>query len=355
MKVYWAKVWTDILGDVKLTRAARKGAKGLELLPWIIVFAKSCDAEGALVVGGEPAEAEDIAPLIPGVTTEYVVTALQSLLDVGVLVRDEGGVVALAKWEQRNESPPSAGAAAVKARVAKHRRKKRGVDAPEVGKPAAPAEVTPAPVAVSVVAPIQVDPYADHIADFHHAGRRVETAKIVTEVVTPLVTAPVTPVVTPPVVTRQREEVRDKSKERTTGEPPSATPAVTPPPEPKPVTLVTQCGEAWSEVLGAANYGRVGEAVKKVRRTFADATDAEILSVFTFYVRWCEAVPGEAKFANPQEWAAKYAVWKRRFDKASGSVSRARVQETQATRKSSASAAVEGATRDHALEQMGGA
>jgi hypothetical protein len=44
----WAKLYTDILSDPKLMRAARLGHEQLQLLPWFVVFAKQADDRGRL-------------------------------------------------------------------------------------------------------------------------------------------------------------------------------------------------------------------------------------------------------------------------------------------------------------------
>jgi hypothetical protein len=120
----WAKLDTDILCDPKLMRAARKGAKGLHLLPWLIAFAKEADDEGRLTVGGEPAEPEDIADLIPGVTPRMVAECIDSLSRIKVLVPD-GGALKLAAWERRSGAKPSDSKEAIRERVTAHRERKR--------------------------------------------------------------------------------------------------------------------------------------------------------------------------------------------------------------------------------------
>jgi hypothetical protein len=121
----WAKLHTDILGDPKLMRAARKGAKGLEYLPWLIAFAKGADDHGRLTVGHEPADAVDIADLVPGATSRGIRTALNALEAIGVLLRDEDGALAFARWDVRSESKPSDSPSAIAERVARHRTKLR--------------------------------------------------------------------------------------------------------------------------------------------------------------------------------------------------------------------------------------
>lgn len=121
----FVKLWTDILADPKLMRAARKGAKQLALLPWMLVFAKQADDEGRLTVNGEPAEAEDVAAAIPGITAKQVAECWVSLESMGVLVREDDAL-AFANWHERS-GKPSDGPEAINERVKRHRARKRGV------------------------------------------------------------------------------------------------------------------------------------------------------------------------------------------------------------------------------------
>lgn len=123
----YAKLWTDILGDEKLMRAARKGAKHLVILPWLFAFAKKVDDNGRLTVDGEPAEPDDISALIPGVTPRQVAACFEELERIKVLVRDDDGALCLAAWEHRSGSgsKPSDAPESVADRVRKHRQRKR--------------------------------------------------------------------------------------------------------------------------------------------------------------------------------------------------------------------------------------
>lgn len=128
----WAKLHTEILGDPKLMRAARKGARELVFLPWLIAFAKQADDSGRLTVGSEPAEAADIAPLIPGATTKAVALALASLETIGVLARDDDAL-RFTRWDVRSESKPSDSPSAIGERVKRLRDKKRKAEAVTTG------------------------------------------------------------------------------------------------------------------------------------------------------------------------------------------------------------------------------
>jgi hypothetical protein len=123
----WAKLHTDILGDPKLMRAARKGARDLIYLPWLIAFAKLADDAGRLTVGEDPAEAADIAPLIPGASVKSVAVALASLESIGILARDDGAL-RFTRWEVRSEAKPSDSASAIGERVKRFRDKQRNAD-----------------------------------------------------------------------------------------------------------------------------------------------------------------------------------------------------------------------------------
>lgn len=120
----WAKVHTDILGDRKLMRAAREGAKRLDLLPWLLAFARQAKDGGRLTVGGKAAESADIAPLIPCISEQDVTDCLTSLTEIGVLAADPDGVLRFVKWEER-QAKPSDSKEAILERVRKHRRRKK--------------------------------------------------------------------------------------------------------------------------------------------------------------------------------------------------------------------------------------
>lgn len=119
----WVKLHIDILSDEKLMRAARKGARGLELTPWLLAFAGKADDDGRLTVGAEPADADDIAHHIPCVKPAAVSACLAALLSLGVLERD-GDALRFTNWERR-AGKQSDRADAIRERVAKHRAMKR--------------------------------------------------------------------------------------------------------------------------------------------------------------------------------------------------------------------------------------
>lgn len=121
----YARLWTDILDDPKLLRAARKGLKNLDKLPWLIAFAKRADADGRLEISGEKADPADIARSIPNATERQVASGIASLLAIGILVLDHDDVPKFAAWEYRNAGKTSDSREAVAERVRKHRERKK--------------------------------------------------------------------------------------------------------------------------------------------------------------------------------------------------------------------------------------
>ena len=122
----YAKLWVDILSDPKLMRARREGAEHLVVLPWIIAFAKRADDDGALTIGGRPAEPEDIARDIPMPRAlKSVAGCLKELERIGVLVR-ETDVLRFASWEVRASEPvPGEPKSSSGERMRRHRLRKR--------------------------------------------------------------------------------------------------------------------------------------------------------------------------------------------------------------------------------------
>lgn len=121
---YWAKVSTDVLSDPKLMKAARSGAKNLEFLLWILVFAKKSDDNGRLTVGGKPAEVEDIAEGIPtskALARRGVKRCLEALLYIGVLAEEPDGALRFTRWDKRQHGKPSDTPERVASRVKAHR------------------------------------------------------------------------------------------------------------------------------------------------------------------------------------------------------------------------------------------
>ena len=121
----FAKLWVDVLGDEKLMRAARKGAKELRLLPWLIAFAKRADDDGRLTVNDEPAEPIDIAQLIPNATPRAVAAACSELETLGILVRHDDDALAFTNWGKRAGRKQGEDPDAVLDRVHRRREKRR--------------------------------------------------------------------------------------------------------------------------------------------------------------------------------------------------------------------------------------
>src|SRR5881398_2425268 len=91
----WAKVPLYWLANPRLLRAEREGHKGLDLYPWLLLFAQKADDGGRLTVGGLSAEPEDIAAQIPGNPRARASACLDSALAIGLLAKDSDGALAV--------------------------------------------------------------------------------------------------------------------------------------------------------------------------------------------------------------------------------------------------------------------
>lgn len=158
----WAKLHTDIIGDEKLMRAARKGARQLVLLPWLIAFAKKADDQGRLSVNGEPADPIDMASGFPGVTEKQVSQCISELENLGILVRD-GEFLRFGAWEKRSghdRKKPSDSPERVKERVNRHRQRSQVVEPqqpPSIVTPGVTPPVTPLKRALQRPLDVDVD------------------------------------------------------------------------------------------------------------------------------------------------------------------------------------------------------
>lgn len=125
----WVKLYTDIVDDPKLMRAARGGAPDLELLPWLLAFAGRANDNGRLTVGGEPADEWDLARGIPNATPERARRCVAVLLRLEILAPDDDGALAFTAWSARAGKPgkPSDEAPAVRERVKRHRERAKEV------------------------------------------------------------------------------------------------------------------------------------------------------------------------------------------------------------------------------------
>ncbi len=245
----WAKLHTDLLGDPKLMRAARKGAKHLALLPWLIVFAKLSDDSGRLSVGGMAADPEDIAALLPGVKPQAVAGCIQELTEIGVLVPDDDGTQRFARWEVRS-GRPSDSPASVRERVAKHRAVKQ-------------------------------------------AGKSNGNAE--SNAVT--------------VTTSNATEKRREEKRRVNGVT-SATPLSpndgTPPAASQIADVTRQAAERWQAKRGEPAYGRIGKALKPlVQKRGA----RQVLAAWDGYLVERDGKP----FATPEDFAQNYELHRRKW------------------------------------------
>lgn len=127
----WVKLWADMLGDPKLIRAERLGAKELLLLPWLLLWAARGDDDGRLTLSGVPLDPIDLARDIPGATAKRVERAICELTEIGVLTRDHDGAMRFVKWKERAGSKPSETREAWKERQQTHRLRKKeaaGID-----------------------------------------------------------------------------------------------------------------------------------------------------------------------------------------------------------------------------------
>ncbi len=140
----WAKLHTEILGEEKFMRAARKGARGLLLMPWLLAVAKRAKDGGRLTVRGEPIEYEDLELVIPGLTRELLQDALCSLVNVGTLTAVDG-VYQFVNWERRQSRPakPSDAPEATRERQRKSRSTRLLTPARESSRPVTPMSRPP--------------------------------------------------------------------------------------------------------------------------------------------------------------------------------------------------------------------
>jgi hypothetical protein len=90
---------TNAFGSPKLMQAHQGGARGIGLLPWLILQAKRIDDNGKLSAGqGIAANATTLAGGIPA-TAGDVEDSIDSFLAVGTLRRALDGVLVFANWK----------------------------------------------------------------------------------------------------------------------------------------------------------------------------------------------------------------------------------------------------------------
>lgn len=127
MPLPWIKMWLEALDDPKLTRLSL-GERGA----WwgVLKLAGKCDAGGKIISGGQGLDIDDIADALHIKTVEDR-QALESMIDKmekrGSLIWNEGHVLTVVHWEERQRIPPSSKPEAVAERVRLHReRQKKG-------------------------------------------------------------------------------------------------------------------------------------------------------------------------------------------------------------------------------------
>lgn len=271
----WAKLHTDILGDPKLMRAARKGARELIYLPWLIAFAKQANDRGRLSVGGEPADPVDISDLIPGATAKAVATALTALERIDVLGRDSDGALFFWAWEKRAETKPSDTPSAIGERVRRHREKQRNAANADGG---------------------NADSNADSIANSETPCNALqETPANATE--------------------EKRGEGEEKQKREV--HPPRAASGEESPPAAKHArasrsgqrTWLTPYAEIWKAKFGGEMP--VGPATDHLAPLRKDWGDAEVLRRWKNYI-----AVATAQYVNPARFASTWSHWNHAHDPA---------------------------------------
>ncbi len=273
----WAKVHTDIIGDKKLLRAARRGAKHLHLLPWLIVFAKAANDDGRLSVGGLPADAEDLAEGIPGVTAAMMAACCHELAAAGVevLTRDQDGAWRLAAWEKR-QAKPSAHPSRILERVRRYRDKSRK------------SRKSLSDANVQGVTP--VTPPCN--AECNAQGNAIEGEG-------------------------EGEGEREKNNygAGTTPATPLATALAALPAAPlaesasKPPTALHLLAEDWQAIIGGVpSFDRIGRTRTAIRKAHPEVGDPQIREAWQRYLR-AHVEAGRTIYANPQDFAARFRPW----------------------------------------------
>jgi len=125
MPLPWIKYWLESLDDPKLVRLplVQRGA-------WwgILGLAGKCDAEGAIVSGGEPLDLNEIAEALHIRTAEER-QALESMIEKmekrGSLAWNAGHMLTVVHWEERQRIPPSARPESIRDRVRRYRERRK--------------------------------------------------------------------------------------------------------------------------------------------------------------------------------------------------------------------------------------
>ena len=135
MPLPWMKMWLEALDDPKLTRLslAERGA-------WwgLLTLAGKCDAGGKIVSGDSGLDVDEIADALHIKTAEDR-QSLESMITKmekrGSLLWNEGHILTVVHWEERQRIPPSARPEAIAERVRRHRERREKTGNGEVVQP----------------------------------------------------------------------------------------------------------------------------------------------------------------------------------------------------------------------------
>lgn len=258
------KFYADALDDPKLRRAAKRGRKELELLPWLLLWARVHGEDGRLEVDGDAVDASLIADSLPGVTTRRVKIAIASLEAEGILTRDDDGVLAFAAWETRNESFPSDTKEARRDRKRKSRER----------------------LAAS----------ADESAE----SRAPEPSRDVTAVTSRDVTN-----VTRGEEEKEEEEEQDSRPAVVTSRPEPRPEPQPPDPPPRANSWTARLAQAWTDHVGTVNPGRLGKALKPIVARHGEELVAKAIAHYGNTLLEEERM----RFASPEDFARTARQW----------------------------------------------
>ena len=126
MPLPWIKMWLEALDDPKLTRLslAERGAW------WALLklTGKCGDAGGRILSGGKGLDLEEIVDALHIKTSEdrqSLESMLAKMEERGSLMWNEGHILTVVHWEERQRIPPSARPEAVAERVRQHRKSRK--------------------------------------------------------------------------------------------------------------------------------------------------------------------------------------------------------------------------------------
>jgi len=134
MSGLFVKWYLDALSDPVIARAARNGAKKLEMLPWLMAWAKRANDDGRLTINGDPATPLDIAETMSiRPKAGEVERALAELMAVGLVVRDDDGAFRLSEWSRQSAKPSDS-----REQTAERKRRQRERERHEQSSPVTP-------------------------------------------------------------------------------------------------------------------------------------------------------------------------------------------------------------------------